>query len=335
MSNEDIAPPLDPSQQKEIDDAKAAAELATETPVQESFATTEAKTTLLEVGEEDNTFLSPVRGLLMVNLNLASRAVFSDAAALKHVAVGELDYNAYSPLRKKDKEKPNSAGGIALPALHKAYKLLETLNSARTVILGEEDTLEKRSKRILDKMLKEIEASLPLPINEKLGEVNYMEDSQDIETSEVMPIAITVKDIVRVTGWINHNENIDPDKTVNPYTVVVCLTINSGYFYAQEYLHKYVLQMQNTLSRLRDNSQNDSEIILGVMMDPKDDKYLRVRDFKNVILDENDTNFNYKIYSREDLYKYGSETGWSPLSKNEVDQNLLTVDGDILYLKYP
>jgi hypothetical protein len=327
MSNEDIAPPLHPEQQKEIDDAKAANQ------VLETLAPANDKTNLLEMGEENSSFISPVSAILMVNLSLASRSVFSAAKELKHIKVNGLDYNAYSPLRRKDKDKSDSDGGIALSAIEASLDVIDYLENSRNVYIGEAENVEKTIKEILDKMVKQVETSLPLAMNEKLGEVTYQEDFLDPAHSETMPIAVTMRDVVKVTGWINSNSDIDPTNAVNPYTIVICLTINSAAFYAEKELHKYLARTQSMLLGLKNKRDVDSEIILGVMMDPKDDILKNVREFKEIILGD-DPMFEYKIYTREDLYKFGSKTGWSPLTKNEVDQNLLTIDGDVLYTKY-
>lgn len=314
MSNEDIQPPLHPDQTPENQKVlNIVAEPVEEVEIEEE--------------QEDNNHLSSVQAILLVNFNLASRDIFNNSKPLKTVNIKGETYNAYNPLQKENAEK-GLKKGIAYDTVNKAFEYIGQINSNRVVFLGDDTQVYAQLESILGKLIKGVEACLPCASNEQVGTVTYSEEGSD----ESMQLAISMRDIVRVTGWINYDESPDSKKVFNPYNLVLALTINSGYLYKTEDPHKFLTNIQNRLIRLRETSNSKSHILMGVITDPVEYKRKDVRDLIDVLLDE-DPAYDYKIYKRTDLHSTGQISGWSPINKDQVDSDLLTREGDVLYVK--
>lgn len=282
----------------------------------------------IEAKVQDPAYISAVNAALIVNLNLTSRDIFSGTKNFKSIESPVGNINLYNPFKREDLTKDiNSGEGAARAAVNKAFELVDELNIKPVSVLGTADQIDDHLEQILLKMLVEVEDALPFACNEQVATVALVEPNED----EPMELPVLMRDIVRVSGWINC-DNV-ATATFRHYTMLLNLTISAGQFYDHSDPQKYVSFVQNVLQRIKKQAESETKILLCITMPPADLKNLAILDLLSVNADQENDNYGFEIRGRSELQVNGGNTHWAPQSKAQVDSDLLTAGGDILLVK--
>jgi len=291
----------------------------------------------LQVADDDNQQIVPdahigiLSAALMVNLTLTSRTYLSKTREFKAVETQSGEANFYHPLRPENREKdPKAANGVAIDTVSKAFELVDTLNSGKITLLGEDSQISENLQTILHKMLVEVESTLPFSQNSVACGVSLTDPEMP---GTFVDIPFMMKDIVRVSGWINHDGTEDHG-AFRPYSLIVNVTLDAGHFYDQKDPQKYVSYVQSTLARMKKSVKTDTAILIGVTINPSEIALPAVRDLLAVLCGDPEIDENvYSVFSRSELQSNGADTNWAPQTRAQVDKDLLTIGGDVLLVK--
>lgn len=272
-----------------------------------------------------STHISLLNAVLMVNLDLTSRTIFAGATEFMKIDSDQGSINVYSPFKK---ESSADAKGIARHAFTTALNFVDSLNSSNLALLGDEAQVKVNLDSILEKMLIEVQASLPFSPEDTVCTVTLVDSDNDHDNETHIPILM--KDIVRVTGWISRDDS--SSSLMKPYTLTINFTVAAGEFYDETTPHKYLNSVRTFMANSKKRNNSTTGLVLGVTLLPEELYLVEVGDLMNALFTE-DEKYDYTPLGRSSLQGGGSGKAWAPQTKAEVEKDLLIVGGDILIVK--
>lgn len=279
------------------------------------------------VAENTGANISLVTAVLMVTASLGSRKFLAGKRDLKSVDSPYGLVNLYSPLQRQNTDKdPSSVDGAARMALFKAAELVDDLNGQNLHLLGDELQIVANLQGIVGKIVREIELELPFEDDTQIKGIVVDEDSDEPITA-----SLYMRDMVRIRGWVHHDEN-GADEVFGQYNIVINVIVDGGVFYDHKDPHKYVLMIQSVLKRIQKQAKNGLTVLSGVLLPSKELMQKPIYEMFGILTSESEE-YEYDMLTRDELILNGGDTNWAPHTKAQVINDLLPLGGDNLLIK--
>lgn len=269
----------------------------------------------------------------MFTLNLTDARMYDLKSQLSRVDLDGQEVNLYSPFRKAGKasDPKAAAGGIVRFALEEMLDVTDTINTSRVVFLGKDSEVRANLKAAIDTTRSQIEALFPATSDTVVAEIVNLDTEQE-ELEEAEPIQILLKDIIRVSSWINSPQTSGPVgevETVAVHNAVINFIVTPGALYDATERVKFINQVENVLTMMT-NSREDSatNLLLAINIDPQQLEDQAIRELIDSLL----ATEGFILYTRNELHKL-NVSDWLPQSKAAVDRDLLTGNGDLLLVR--
>lgn len=243
--------------------------------------------------------------------------------------------NLYSPFRKggeskkkkKEAEEELVAEGILRHSLTSLLDITDHINNSNLVFVGKKSSAQASLRGSIETLRQQMENMLPFREDKVLTVLTEATAEGPAPAPEDV-VEVKFGDIVKVRSWIS-SAGQDNEATTTQ-NAVINFIINSGAFYDSKDRSKYLNQVSNILKLVVANRGEDSNtnLILGVNLDPAYLQEPDVREMVNTLLDEQE----FVLFTRNDLYS-GDIGEWLPQNKASVDRDLLSDKGEILLVQ--
>lgn len=245
--------------------------------------------------------------------------------ALSRVPLDGQEFNLYSPFRKAGKkaETNPAAEGVIRYALSGVLDITDTINNSRVMVVGPASEIDASLKSAIDTTRNQITNLFPADFETTIAEIRDEENRQTVQ--------LQLKDIVNVRSWTNSSNETEAgqNETIASHNAVINITVNAGMLYDAEERTKYINQIEKVLQLVNNNREEaNTTLLLAVNLDSASLSDPAMRELLDALL----TTEEFILYTRNELHKL-EVSDFLPQSKESVDRDLLTPNGDLLLIR--